>query len=69
MSPRIGATETPSTADRDRGSHSRTALNGPQRRPSATALRSYDTVARMKSYWRNQPPSLCKENGRFLYEH
>ena len=40
MSPRIGATETPSTADRDRSSHSRTSLQ----RPTAPPLRHRASV-------------------------
>jgi hypothetical protein len=58
MSPGIGATQTPSTAERDRSSHSRTALNGPQRRRCATALRSDDTEAsrtRLARFGRSEP--------------
>jgi hypothetical protein len=29
--------------------------------------RRSDTDARMMSYWRIQPPSMCKENGRLFY--
>ena len=41
----------------------RNILRGIDRR--GDRARSDDTDVRMMSYWRNQPPSMCKENGRF----